>query len=440
MSTMPIGWALATVGDVADLADGPFGSNLKTAHYTAAGPRVIRLQNIGHGRFRDDRAHITLEHFERLTKHSVHPSDVVAASLGEDAPRACLIPPWLGPAIVKADCIRVRTLDAIEPAFLMWMLNSPPVRAQAAKSIKGVGRPRLGLGGMRRLAIPVPPRTEQRRIVAAIEEQFSRIDSGSETLRRARKGLMRLRDAIMHQAFGGDWPMVPTGDVAEVQGGIQKQPKRRPVHNKAPFLRVANVLRGRLDLTDVHEVELFAGERERYCLAPGDLLVVEGNGSVEQIGRSALWQGEISDCVHQNHLIRVRPGPGLVPAFLAGYWNSPVTRRRLAGVASSTSGLYTLSTAKVKSVPVPVLPVGQQRKVLVELDLQLSIVDALAVTIEHSLLRATVLTRSILEKAFSGELVPQDPFDEPASVLLDDIAADRAAGSKALRRGRKLPA
>ena len=130
MTEVPLGWATVTVGEVADLADGPFGSNLKTAHYTDDGPRVVRLQNIGEGTFRDEHAHIAEEHYDQLIKHAVQAGDIVAASLGENAPRACLVPAWLGPAIVKADCIRIRALDGIEPAFLMWMLNSPPVRTK----------------------------------------------------------------------------------------------------------------------------------------------------------------------------------------------------------------------------------------------------------------------------------------------------------------------
>jgi type I restriction enzyme S subunit len=90
-----------------------------------------------------------------------------------------------------------------------------------------------------------------------------------------------------------------------------------------------------MDLGDVHDVELFEGELDRYRLQSGDLLVVEGNGSPNQIGRSAVWHGEIEDCVHQNHLIRVRPGPGLDPEFLGLYWNSPSARAQLTAVAST---------------------------------------------------------------------------------------------------------
>src|SRR5690606_20794412 len=110
------------------------------------------------------------------------------------------------------------------------------------------------------------------------------------------------------------------------------------------FLRVANVSRGSLDLKDVHEIELFEGEIERHRLNYGDLLVVEGNGSPDQIGRAAMWRGDIEDCVHQNHLIRVTPRGTLLSEYLELVWNSPSTAVQLRSVAASTSGLYTLST------------------------------------------------------------------------------------------------
>jgi len=229
------------------------------------------------------------------------------------------------------------------------------------------------------------------------------------------------------------------GEVSEVQGGIQKQPKRRPQKNHFPFLRVANVQRGVLDLSEIHEVELFNGELERLALRAGDLLVVEGNGSPTQIGRSALWRGEIANCVHQNHLIRVRPGPDLDPSFLNLYWNAPSTADRLASVASSTSGLYTLTTAKVRSVEIVLPSLDEQRRIVAEVEQRLSLIDAMRSAIEGAQRRGASLRRSILERAFRGELVPQDPSDEPASVLLERIRAERTAQPKP-RRGRRAGA
>ena len=206
----------AAIGTIASLTDGPFGSNLKTSHYVAEGPRVVRLQNIGDGVFHDERAHITREHFLALVKHSVVSGDVIVASLGDEAPRACLVPEWLGDAIVKADCIRLRPDDGVDASYVMWALNSRPVKAQAATRIKGIGRPRLGLGGIRELEIPLPPLEDQRRIVAEVEEQLSVIDAMRASIERVQRRSRALRAAILERAFRGELvPQDPADEPAE---------------------------------------------------------------------------------------------------------------------------------------------------------------------------------------------------------------------------------
>jgi type I restriction enzyme, S subunit len=104
----------------------------------------------------------------------------------------------------------------------------------------------------------------------------------------------------------GSWSWQKIAEIASVRGGIQKKPKRTPRNNSYPYLRVANALRNKLDLSEIHQMELFEGELETYRLELNDLLIVEGNGSFTEIGRSALWTGAIENCVHQNHIIRVR--------------------------------------------------------------------------------------------------------------------------------------
>ncbi|WP_244986758.1 restriction endonuclease subunit S [Mycobacterium marinum] len=164
--------------------------------------------------------------------------------------------------------------------------------------------------------------------------------------------------------------------MAEIQGGIQKQPKRSPQRNAYPFLRVANVTAQGLNLDEIHAIELFEGELERYRLRRGDLLVVEGNGSASQIGRAAVWDGSIKDAVHQNHLIRVRPGCLLNERFLGLVWNSPSNRAELARIASSTSGLHTLSVTKLKRIMLPLPPSDEQRRIVDFLEDHLSRLEA----------------------------------------------------------------
>ena len=93
-----------------------------------SGPRVIRLQNIGDGVYVDEEAHISQAHFERLQKHRVFANDVVIAGFGEDPPRSCVIPEALGPAIVKADCIRFKQHSSVASKYMNAALNSEPVR------------------------------------------------------------------------------------------------------------------------------------------------------------------------------------------------------------------------------------------------------------------------------------------------------------------------
>ena len=225
--------------------------------------------------------------------------------------------------------------------------------------------------------------------------------------------------------------------LCEIQGGIQKQPSRAPLVNKFPFLRVANVARGRLKLDEIHEIELFAGELDRVMLEKGDLLIVEGNGSLTEIGRCARWDGSIPDAVHQNHLIRARPL--LVSGeFVEAWLNSPGGIGKLTGLAATTSGLYTLSVGKISKIPVPLPPLEEQVEAMSLLLNAIEEQERLDEAILIALNQSTAQRKNILQAAFSGRLVPQDPNDEPASVLLERIRAERAshAGNGA-RRGAK---
>jgi len=319
----------------------------------------------------------------------------------------------------------------MEASFLYWWLQTERVRRPWSEASAGTNINNLKVSTLISTSVPIPPLAEQERIVAAIEEHLSHLDAAERALRSAVARLELLESGAVDEAFFSFVERVPIREIAEVRGGIQKQPKRRPNENKAPFLRVANVGHGRLALDEVHEVELFEGELDRYRLRPGDLLVVEGNGSPDQIGRSAVWRGEIPDCVHQNHLIRVRPGPSLDPEFLGLYWNASSTRQQLTSVASSTSGLYTLSTSKVKQVEVPVASLPEQRSTVARLATKLEQFSTLRAEIGTAAKRHRALRRSILAAAFSGRLVPQDADDEPASVLLDTIRTERAAATPA---------
>lgn len=207
---IPDHWAWSSLGQLAArvpnaITDGPFGSNLKTAHYTSSGPRVIRLQNIGDGKFVDAKAHISHDHFENLKKHSVLANDLLIAALGESLPRACVTPLQVGPAIVKADCIRMRTDSRfVIPEYLCVALNAEPTRKRTSKRIHGVGRPRLNLGEIKEIQVPIPSLPEQRAILEELDRRLSAVEVMESSIQTSLRRAERLRQSILERAFRGE--------------------------------------------------------------------------------------------------------------------------------------------------------------------------------------------------------------------------------------------
>jgi len=225
------------------------------------------------------------------------------------------------------------------------------------------------------------------------------------------------------------WVWASVGQLCGIQGGIQKQPKRAPRANKYPFLRVANVYRNELRLDDVHEVELFDGELDRLRLELNDILIVEGNGSKSEIGRCAIWDDSIKDTVHQNHLIRARPVI-IDSVYLLHWLNSHSGMDIMSTLAATTSGLYTLSVSKTSKIPVPLPPLKEQKTISNIIDSGLDDFNQQSKAIAASLKQSDAQRKNLLKDAFSGKLVPQDPNDEPASILLEKIKAERAELAK----------
>jgi type I restriction enzyme, S subunit len=222
------------------------------------------------------------------------------------------------------------------------------------------------------------------------------------------------------------WAWLRLGDVSRVTGGLTKSPKRSALSMKMKYLRVGNVYEDRLELGAVAEIGVTKEEFANLRLEPGDMLVVEGNGSVEQIGRVAVWSGELPDVGHQNHLIRVRFAPGMSPRFFLWFLMSPLGRDLIVRKASSTSGLHTLSISKVADLPVPVPSTEEQEALLACLEAPISEIEKLTEEIDQGLARSAALRQAILNQAFSGQLVPQDASDEPASELMQRIRTENA--------------
>ena len=299
---------------------------------------------------------------------------------------------------------------------------------------------------LRKSDVALAPLAEQRRIVAKLETLLGKVDACQRRLAKIPRLLKRFRQSVLAAACSGrltaDWRQQneqdkePTirklSELGDVTGGVTKNAKRITMSLRAPYLRVANVYENRLELSEVLEIGITQQEFKRTCLEENDLLFVEGNGSLDQIGRVALWNASIPRCVHQNHLIKFRAGREILPAFVLFQMMSPPGRAQLVEKATSSAGLNTLSISKISDVNLPVPALPEQHEIVRRVEQLFTFADQLEARFAKARAHVDKLTQSLLAKAFRGELVPQDPNDEPASALLARIRPE-ANGAKKLR-------
>ncbi|MFD7485322.1 restriction endonuclease subunit S [Streptomyces mirabilis] len=320
------------------MTDGPFGSSLTSSHYSDEGARVIRLGNIGAARFKDaDAAFISMSYFRELRRHEVKAGDLLIAGLGDDrhpVGRACIAPDRLGPAIVKADCYRVR-LDEnqLTHRFAAWALGSSTVSDQVSASTRGSTRSRINLEVAREILLPVPPVEEQRRIADFLDAETARIDS-LDTSRSAQLNLLAERErAMLDRSFREARSATRT----RLKYLFSVRPRYGvlvPVFTDegVPFIRVNDLLdlEGRADGLRNIPSELSA-QYARSVVQPGDLLM----SVVGTLGRAAIAPASLAGANIARAVCSMRFKPE-VEVELVKSWLGTSAFHKQALVATST--------------------------------------------------------------------------------------------------------
>ncbi len=216
---IPVDWDAVTLDSIKEsLADGPFGSNLKTEHYvTSPGVRVVRLQNLLASSYNDgDKAFISEQHANFLIRNRVVENDILIAGLGEErypVGRACLYPQGLPPAVNKADCFRLRCNNEAINGFIMYFLNTSLARHQIRKYEQGVTRPRINTGNLKKIYVVKPTIDEQK----VIFEQLSKIEKKLSLEQQYLNKLSFKKQGLMHDLLTGKIPVsVDEPEVAHV--------------------------------------------------------------------------------------------------------------------------------------------------------------------------------------------------------------------------------
>ncbi len=231
------------------------------------------------------------------------------------------------------------------------------------------------------------------------------------------------------------WVWATVDQIAAVKGGITKgqKPRKDERYRTVPYLRVANVQRGFLDLTEMKAIEARDTQIEDLRLELGDVLFNEG-GDRDKLGRGWIWRGELPECIHQNHVFRARIYTAdLLPEFLSWYGNS-TGQRYFFDEGKQTTNLASINMTKLRGLPVPIPPLVEQQRIRAAVEEQISVADAALAATARESVRCTRLRQSILKWAFEGRLVDQDLTDEPASRLLERIQAERESANGQTQR------
>jgi type I restriction enzyme, S subunit len=192
------------------ITDGPFGSSLMSSHYSESGARVIRLGNIGRAEFRaHDVAYIPLSYFAQLRRHEAEPGDLIVAGLGDQnhpLGRACVLPSDIGPAIVKADCFRLRlNKSRILHEYAALALSSPPISEQIVLLARGSTRARINLEVVREIRLPLPSLERQQKTISKLGEIRSYAQDISRRCARQLELLSERRQALITAAVTGQF-------------------------------------------------------------------------------------------------------------------------------------------------------------------------------------------------------------------------------------------
>ena len=344
--------------------------------------------------------------------------------------------------------------------------------------------------------VPLPPLPEQHRIVAEIEKQFTRLDASVTALKRAQANLKRYRasglkaacegklvpieaelarsegrdyepaDVLLHRMLTerrAHWgsqekhrgkykepttpdtsnlPGLPEGWVwatveqllTELRNGYSKKPQGTA---GIAILRISAVRPMSVDLADTRWVKN-GKDLRNFLIAPGDILFTRYNGNPTLVGVCGVVPNLQRDTLHPDKLIRGRlVESGVLANFVQVAANVGTSRDFLSRRIRTTAGQSGVSGSDLKQMPIPLPPLAEQHRIVAEVERRLSVIQQAEATVEAGLKRAERLRQSILKKAFSGQLVTQDPNDEPASVLLERIKAEREAAEAANSNSRK---
>lgn len=428
---VPENWCWVKFGILsADMADGPFGSNLKTEHYTDNKEvRIIQLSNIGEEGWREENTkYTTFEHVKTISRSIVEPGNIVIAKM-MPAGRAIICPDVEKMYVLSSDAVKMVPHAQVDVKYLVYCINSPMFRNQVQENTQGITRARTSIKKLKEYAFPLPPLTEQQRIVAQIESLFAKLDEAKEKSLLVLEAFDINRSAILYAAFSGElskkwrkgnnvskdtWKEMVIGDIGEVVTGSTPSTKNPEYfEGNIPFIKPTELNQGKNVFTSA-EYLTEAGRDVSRSVKKGSTCVCCIGATIGKCGMLQV------DAVTNQQINTIIPYDFMHDEYVYFYCSSDKFRNVLIENASATT-LPIINKSRMSQLPIMVPLIEEQKFIVKELNTLLQKQEVAKWLAEDVVSKIDLMKKTILAKAFRGELGTNNPDEESAVELLKSI-------------------
>lgn len=394
-------YSLRSIGPIID------GDWILNSDYSTDGVRLLQVGDIGVGKFLGKSARfVSLARADQLKCTFLEPGDVLISRMPDPIGRACIFPGLDYPCITAVDVSIWRpSADLADGRYLVYALSTQKWFQRVLALASGATRPRIPRSKLEELSIPLPPLSEQRRIVAILDRQMALANRITLAANERTKAINVLAQAYLNEAFlcpqAERWLTFTLGEKADIVSGITLGRKLDLEQTRlVPYLRVANVKDGYLDLKDLKSTPATSAEISALQLRTGDVLLTEG-GDADKLGRGTYWRGEVSECIHQNHVFRVRLNdPECLPEFVSAQLCSAYGKRYFLAHAKQTTGIATINQRVIRNFPLKVPPLPEQQKIVAVLERKIALTDEIRRSVASVSRSIAVTPAAILRQVF----------------------------------------